>query len=51
MPYGDPTISDYHFKRDLTSSVITDKTTITVDGADGTAFYSKDDSLGDTREV
>jgi hypothetical protein len=51
MPYGDPTISDDHFKRDLTSSVIIDKTTITVDGAEATAFYSKDKSLGDTREV
>jgi len=50
-PYGDPKISEDRFKGDLTSSVITDKTHITVDGADASAFYSKDDSLGDMREV
>jgi hypothetical protein len=51
IPYGDPQFPEYRFKSDLTSNVITDKTHITVDGADATAFYSKDGSVGDTREV
>jgi hypothetical protein len=51
IPYGDTTFPEYRFKSDLTSDVLTDKTHITVDGEDATAFHSKDESMGDTREV
>jgi hypothetical protein len=51
VPYKDERISDEQFRRDLPSGVRTDVSNVTIDGVAGTAFYSVDASLGDTREV
>lgn len=51
VPYGESQVSQDRFKRDIPSGIRTDMTNITIDGATGAAFYSKDALLGDTREV
>ena len=51
LPYTEAQVSEERFRKDIPSAVRTDLTDINVDGATGAAFYSKDDILGDTREV
>ncbi len=51
VPYAGTQVTPERFKKDEPSGVRTDLTTVTVDGATGAAFYSYDQSLGDTYEV
>lgn len=51
VPYTQEQVSEARFRRDEPSGVRNDPTAITVDGAVGAAFYSKDAALGDTREI
>ena len=51
QPYTLPQVTDERFKKDLPSGVRTNVSAVVIDGATGAAFYSKDDRLGDTREV
>lgn len=51
VPYGESKVSEARFRQDIPSGVRTGLVDITVDGATGAAFYSKDEFLGDTREV
>lgn len=51
FPYNKPQISQERFKKDIPSGVQTELKSITLAGATGAAFYSKDAELGDTYEV
>ncbi|OHB19044.1 MAG: hypothetical protein A2854_00835 [Parcubacteria group bacterium RIFCSPHIGHO2_01_FULL_56_18] len=51
VPYDKPQVSPERFKQDIPSGVRTDMQDVTIDGALGAAFYSRDESLGETREV
>ena len=51
QPYNLKEITPERFKKDEPSGVRLDAQPVTLDGATGVAFYSKDVSLGDTREV
>jgi hypothetical protein len=51
MPYGERQVSTARFKQDVPSGVAKEVMNIQIDGAQGTAFKSKDSFLGDTREV
>ena len=51
VPFFESQISDERFLRDIPTGVRDNAEDITVDGAQGVAFYSKDIMLGDTREV
>jgi hypothetical protein len=51
VPYSEAQISDERFRRDVPSGVRTDVENIVIDGATGAAFYSRDLTLAETREV
>lgn len=51
VPYGELQVSEGRFRQDVSSGVRESVMNITVDGATGAAFYSKNAALGDTREV
>lgn len=51
VPYGAAQVTEQRFRKDVPSGVRTNVQDITVDGAVGAAFYSKDASLGETFEV
>ncbi len=51
VPYAETTISDAQFKKDVPSAVRTDEEAITLDGVPAVAFRSRDEALGETREV
>lgn len=51
VPYAEKQISAERFKRDIPTGVRTNLTDVTIDGATGASFYSKDLLLGDTAEV
>ena len=51
VAHNEPQVSEARFKQDIPSGVRTDLANVTIDGATGAAFYSKDAALGDTREV
>jgi hypothetical protein len=50
-PFSGTQITEERFKQDEPSGVRTGLKNITVDGATGASFYSKNDLLGDTAEV
>ena len=51
VPFFEAQITDERFKRDVPSGVRTNVEEVMVDGAKGSAFYSRDLVLGETREV
>ena len=51
VPFFEEQITDERFKRDVPSGVRTNVEEVMVDGAKGSAFYSRDLVLGETREV
>jgi hypothetical protein len=51
MPYLESHVTPDRFKKDDPSGVRTNERSVSIDGATGEAFYSKDDTLGDTYEV
>lgn len=51
VPYNKAQISDERFKKDMPSGVRENLKSITLAGASGAAFYSKDAALGETYEV
>lgn len=51
VPFSGNEITDERFKKDVPSGVRTNTENITIDGASGAAFYSKDPILSQTREV
>jgi hypothetical protein len=51
VPYAETQISDERFRKDVPSEVRTELENISIDGATGAAFYSKDLMLAETREV
>jgi hypothetical protein len=50
-PYAEQQISEARFKQDIPSGVRTGLKNISIDGAVGASFYSKNATLGDTAEV
>jgi hypothetical protein len=50
-PYAEAQVSEAQFRKDIPSGVRENLVTVGVDGAVGAAFYSKDATLGETREV
>lgn len=50
-PYTESQISEERFKQDEPSGIRTNLTNITIDAAPAAAFYSRNDSLGETREI
>lgn len=51
VPYSEPQVSEQRFRQDEPSGVRESLKSIVVGGATGGAFYSKDATLGDTREI
>lgn len=51
VPYSEQQISEARFKKDVPSGVKTDLENVTIDGVTAATFYSKDISLGETREI
>ena len=51
LPYILAQVSEERFKKDIQSGVRTDSVDITIDGAIGASFVSKDATLGETREI
>ena len=51
VPHGAAQVGEQRFRRDVLSGVREGLKDITIDGATGTAFYSVNDSLGETREI
>ena len=51
VPYGESTISEERFHKDLPSGVRTNVANATIDGVKAVTFNSQDSFLGDTREI
>lgn len=51
VPFKGDQITEERFRDDIPSGVRTELKDITIDGATGAAFYSKDAILGDTAEI
>lgn len=51
VPYQEPQISEERFRKDVPSGVREEPKEFLLDGELATAFFSKNDYLGDTREV
>lgn len=51
VPYGAPQVSAERFHKDVPSGVREQSTNLTIDGAVADMFFSKNITLGDTREV
>ncbi|TSC55464.1 MAG: hypothetical protein Greene041679_607, partial [Parcubacteria group bacterium Greene0416_79] len=51
VPYKEEYITGEQFKKDIPSGIIEEATDIVIDGVRATVFFSKDNILGDTREV
>jgi hypothetical protein len=51
VPYSDATVSAERFAMDVPSGVMLDAQEVTVDGARGSAFFSQNLIMGETREV
>lgn len=51
LPYGESYVTDERFKLDIPSGVIENMHSATVDGANGSVFYSETEVVGETFEV
>jgi len=51
VPYTEDYIKTERFKKDVPSGVMQEPVDIIIDGARATMFYSKNDVMGDTREI
>jgi hypothetical protein len=51
VPYSDTTITTERFKMDEPSGVLQEPVNTLVDGVKATAFYGRNDVMGDTHEV
>ncbi len=51
VPYGEKRVTPERFKTDVPSGIIASSTDITLDGIAATAFYSRNQAMGDTYEI
>jgi hypothetical protein len=51
VPYAESSISEARFRKDEPSGVRSNLQNITIDGATGASFYSRNAALGDTAEI